>query len=532
MKKYILQIKQYIGLEILMDIICTICLAFAPVLQQQLFDHIANGSLRTILIIVFVYLFLQLGNVIAGYLCMIFTWKGAIRFEKSLKRDFFRTVFKMEKSDFYQKPIGEYVSLQGNDITALEQDYLQPATDIVRSANMLLIYGTVLFVFVDWRIAIVIVATSLFAAFGPKLTGKKMAAKRNIYQKQMAAYVTKITDLLEGFKVINSLTRAKINEQHEHALEETAEKRYAFGKAKTLSLSVNELNLKIIQIASFAAAGILLIRGEITIGTGVATFGYVSSFIDPIDSILYDVNAIQSVKDIKEKFLAYVKEEASEEKEKPVKLKDSIVFENVEYQNGDFSLNGINMRLEQGKKYALIGPSGSGKSTLLKLLMGYITPHEGRILIDGKTSEKLDMSGLISYVDQNEHIYRAGYTDNVTVFGAYSEEKPQRAERYFNKKIMETLHKREQDGNCQELSGGEKQTLNFLRMLAKDSSVILLDEPFAAVDVHTKADLENFLFESGEMKQKTIVIVTHDVSEQALARYDKVFQLRNGELEC
>lgn len=438
MKKYILQVKTYILIEILMDFICTICLAFTPVLQKQLFDHVAGGKVRTVFTIIIAYLFLQLVNVIAGYLCLLFTWKGAIRFEKSLKKDFFHTVFKMEKSSFYQKPVGEYVSLQGNDITALEQDYLQPVIDVVRSVNMFIIYGVVLFVWVDWRIAVVILISSLLAVAGPKFTGKRMSEKRGVYQQQMAAYVTKITDLLEGFKVINSCTRSKIDEQHERVLEETAGKRYEFGRAKTFSLSLNEFNMKIIQIVSFAVAGILLVRGEITIGTGVATFGYVSSFIEPIDSILYDVNAIQSVKSVKEKFLAYVKEEPETEKLKPEQLHEAIAFENVGYQNGDFALSGINLQFEPGKKYALIGPSGSGKSTLLRLLMGYIAPQEGRILIDGRSLDELDTSGLIAYIDQSEHIYRAGFTDNVTVFGAYAAEKAGKAARYFNGKIIET----------------------------------------------------------------------------------------------
>ncbi len=331
--------------------------------------------------------------------------------------------------------------------------------------------------------------------------------------------------------MINHCTREKIDEQHKCALTETAETRYAFGKAKTLSLSVNELSMKMIQIVAFATAGILLVRGEITIGTGVATFGYVSSFIEPIDSVLYDVSAIQSVKAVKERFLAYVERQTTEEKERPIQLHAAIEMEHLNYCNDDFSLKDIDVRFETGKKYAVIGPSGSGKSTLLKLLMGYLAPQEGKILIDGKPLEELDTSELIAYVDQREHIYRAGAMGNATVFGSYPAEKVKSAQAHFSMKMMETIASRGEDANCQELSGGERQTLAFLRMLAKDSEVILLDEPFAAVDAGTKSRLEEYLLASREMQGKTLVMVTRDTSEQALARYDEVLVMKDGKMK-
>ena len=125
---------------------------------------------------------------------------------------------------------GEYVSLQGNDITALEQDYLEPVISIIRCVNMIIVYGVVLFFGVDWRIALVIILASIFAILIPRMIGKSLTDARSTYQEQMAEYVTEITDLLEGFRVINQMTVGKILDKHEHVLNETAEKRYQYGK--------------------------------------------------------------------------------------------------------------------------------------------------------------------------------------------------------------------------------------------------------------------------------------------------------------
>ena len=99
---------------------------------------------------------------------------------------------------------------------------------------MIIVYGAVLFFGVDWRIALVIILTSIFAILIPRMIGKSLTDARSTYQEQMAEYVTEITDLLEGFRVINQMTVGKILDKHEHVLNETAEKRYQYGKKKSM----------------------------------------------------------------------------------------------------------------------------------------------------------------------------------------------------------------------------------------------------------------------------------------------------------
>lgn len=163
MNTYIYKTKKYIIAQILWDLAGVICLAFSPLLQQWLFDYGLQSPLKK-------------------------------------DRD------------------GEYVSLQGNDITALEQDYLEPVISIIRCVNMIVVYGVVLFFGVDWRIALVIILASIFAILIPRMIGKSLTDARSTYQEQMAEYVTEITDLLEGFRVINQMTVGKILDKHEHVL--------------------------------------------------------------------------------------------------------------------------------------------------------------------------------------------------------------------------------------------------------------------------------------------------------------------------
>ena len=153
---------------------------------------------------------------------------------------------------------------------------------------MIIVYGVVLFFGVDWRIALVIILTSIFAILIPRMIGKSLTDARSTYQEQMAEYVTEITDLLEGFRVINQMTVGKILDKHEHVLNETAEKRYQYGKKKSMVLGVSELTTKFVKIFTFAVVAVLFYKHEITVGVGVATLSYVSSFIEPIDTVLYN----------------------------------------------------------------------------------------------------------------------------------------------------------------------------------------------------------------------------------------------------
>ena len=526
MKAYIYKTKKYIIAQILWDLVGVVCLAISPLLQQWLFDYGLESSFITILQLIAAYFALLFFYTLSQYFCILFSFKGGIKFEKLLKRDFFSTVFNMEPSKFYNHAIGEYISLQGNDITALEQDYLQPIISIVRCVNMMIVYGIVVFVGVDWRIALVIILTSIFAILIPRLIGKALTCARSVYQEQLAEYVTVITDLLEGFRVINQITVKKIRDKHEDVLNETAEKRYLYGKKKSLVLGMSELMTKIVKIFTFAVVAILFYKKEITVGTGVATLSYVSSFIEPIDSILYNITTIQSMKDVKQKVLSYIQINQVSTLPKKKVLKSEISLENVTFKREKFALENVNLTIKKGMKYAVVGQSGSGKSTLLKLMMGYEKENSGIIKVDGENIRKYDISELISYTDQNEHIYRAGLEDNITVFGSYDENDISSVQKNIQSEIFEELFKRREE-ECHCFSGGEKQAVAFLRMVAKNAEIILLDEPFSAMDTKTKSAVEHYLFTGKEFKDKTVLVVTHDIRKESLSWYDGIIRVED-----
>lgn len=512
-------------MRVLCDGIMALTAAAIPALQKQLFDLLTAKVIRTgsFVTIIVTYIACLLGAVIFDYFSMIYAWKATLNFEQSLKRDFFKSVFSYSYEDFSSKDIGEYISIQGNDITALDQDYLTPLIDIIQAFNKIIIFGIFLFANVDWRISTVILLGSLITIIIPKLTSKTLASKRNAYLDQMGVYVSRIKDFLEGFKIIQSRTRRSINREHENALSSTKNMRFKYGKFKSLSMSLEYLSLNFVSAAAFILAAFFLLKHEITVGTCVATFGYVNSFIGPITDMMYDLNSVSSLKETKEKVLSYLKKVPEDKLKVKKDFNNDIVFSDVNFDYNNFSLKNISLRFEKGKKYALIGHSGSGKSTLISMLMSYIAPTSGSIKIDGENINSLDTANIMYCISQNEHIFSDNFMNNTTVFSSYSESDVTKITDNLKMKIVDVVKSK---ADSQNLSGGEKQVLGIIRMLAANTEICLMDEPFAAADVSTTEMLENALLSTYE---KTIIMVTHKISED-LNKFDQVILMDDGKI--
>ena len=512
-------------MRVLCDGIMALSVAAIPALQKQLFDLFTLETInrQSLLTIIISYILCLLFSVIFDYLTMIFTWKATLNFEQSLKLDFFKSIFQYNYEEFSSKDIGEYISIQGNDITALDQDYLTPLIDIIQAINKIIIFGVFLFMNVDWRISTLIVLGSVMTIAIPKLTSTPLANKRNAYLNQMGSYVSRIKDFLEGFKAIQSRTRENINKEHEKTLIHTQNMRFKYGKFKSLSMSLEYLSLNIVSSLAFILTAFLLLNHEITLGTTVAVFGYINSFIGPINDLMYDFNSVSSLKKTKEKVLSYLKKVPDKKLKVKKNFNNDIVFDDVTFKYNNFSLEGINCKFEKGKKYALIGHNGSGKSTLINMLMSYITPSSGAIKIDGENINDLDTAHIMYCLNQNEHIFSDNFINNATIFSSYSKPAADKVAKSLKVRAVNVIKSKD---NSQQLSGGEKQVLGIIRMLTANTEICLMDEPFAAIDAKTTEILEDTLL---NMNDKTIIMVTHKLSED-LAKFDEVILMSGGKI--
>lgn len=525
MRKYLFSIRKYIALEIVLDLISSAALALLPYLVKLLFDSADNLSLQLLLTLASLYFLCVLVSLLATYLDQIVSWKGAIAFEVALKRDFFESISRYRYQRFVSRDVGEYVSVQAHEITQLTMDYLTPLLNIFKMANSIVIFGAVLLFLVDMRIGIAIMVLSLFSALiVPSIGARTISSRRKVYLDTQGEYATKMQDLLEGFKLIRPDTRSRVLEEHESVLNLTAHKRFRYGKIKSLLGVVRGFFLYLLNFGAFSLVGWFLLLGEITIGTGAATLGFIESFITPIQSIITDMATIRSTAGIKEKVMDMLNWGTEGDMPAATAFNEAIVFDNVTVRYKDFSLENFSFRFSKGKKYAIIGPNGSGKSTIVRALMKYVELDAGMITVDENELHRTDVTPLIWCVDQHEHIFRADFVSNTTVFNSVPYERAM--PRFFSLIGGSKLHSISKQKNCRLLSGGEKQVIGLFRMMLADKEILLLDEPFSAMDSQIAQSMKLYV---SSLVDKTIISVTHDLGDH-LHNFDEVLLMRAGRL--
>ena len=200
-------------------------------------------------------------------------------------------------------------------------------------------------------------------------------------------------------------------------------------------------------------------------------------------------------------------------------------------------LDDISLTIESGSFVVLIGPSGCGKTTTLKLLNKLIEPTSGEIYIDGKPISKEDPIKLrrnIGYVIQNIGLFpHLTIKENIELIpklkGDKSEEEISETTERLVKMVGldpdEFLYK-----YPTELSGGQQQRIGVIRAIATDADIILMDEPFSALDPITRTQLQEWLYELQQELKKTIIFVTHDMDE-ALKLADKICIMQGGKIQ-
>ena len=214
-----------------------------------------------------------------------------------------------------------------------------------------------------------------------------------------------------------------------------------------------------------------------------------------------------------------------------------ITFDNITktFANGKTAVHNLNIEIKRGEFFVFIGPSGCGKTTTLKMINQLIPQTEGDIFIDGKRNSDYDIYQLrwnIGYVLQQIALFpHMTIEENITVvpeLKKWSKEKMQ-------KKAYELLDMVGLDPNVyaerkpHQLSGGEQQRVGVIRALATEADIILMDEPFSALDPISRENLQNDLIHLMKRLHKTTVFVTHDMQE-ALKLADRICILRDGKV--
>jgi sulfate/thiosulfate transport system ATP-binding protein len=214
-----------------------------------------------------------------------------------------------------------------------------------------------------------------------------------------------------------------------------------------------------------------------------------------------------------------------------------IRIDKIRKEFGDFpALHDVSLNIRSGELVALLGPSGSGKTTLLRLVAGLEQPTQGRILFGGEdASWKSVQERQTGFVFQHYALFRHMTVFDNIAFGLEVRKRPDRPPRAeIRRRVLELLHMVQLAGlegrYPAQLSGGQRQRVALARAMAIEPKVLLLDEPFGALDAKVRKDLRKWLREFHDRTGHTTLFVTHD-QEEALELADRVVVMSNGRIE-
>jgi sulfate transport system ATP-binding protein len=211
----------------------------------------------------------------------------------------------------------------------------------------------------------------------------------------------------------------------------------------------------------------------------------------------------------------------------------SILVRNVSKRFGDFvALDDVSLDVESGALTALLGPSGSGKSTLLRIVAGLETADEGEILLAGKDATALaPQKRNVGFVFQHYAAFKHMTVRENVAFGLKVRKRP-KAEIADRVDELLSLVQLQSFGHRYpaQLSGGQRQRMGLARALAPEPQVLLLDEPFGALDARVRAELREWLRQLHDVVHVTTVFVTHD-QDEAMEISDQIAVINHGRLE-
>ena len=371
----------------------------------------------------------------------------------------------------------------------------------------------------------------LFILVAPVAAGAVVAFRAKIHRENrsfrqgMEETSARVMEMVEMVPV----ARAHALEDKEAArisalLEETANRGYRLDMVQAHFGAVSWVVFQVFQVVCLAVSGFMAMSGLIKVGD--VTF-YQSSFTTVVNQFSALINllpiltkGLESVSSIGE-VLSSNEIEENEGKEELLSLRGEYAFKQVSFSYPGSSkevLHGLDFTVKQGETIALVGESGSGKTTILNMLIGFILPSGGQLMLDGKDMKGLNLRTyrrFLSVVPQTPVLFTGTVRENIT-YGLEHVSEEQIAQAVEAANLSEVVKRLPQglDTMIEEhganLSGGQRQRISIARALIRNPQVIILDEATSALDSISESEIQEAL--ERLTKGRTTFIVAHRLS--------------------
>lgn len=396
--------------------------------------------------------------------------------------------------------------------------------------------------FYNWKIALLALAVMPMMQLIIKLlTNKVSSAEKDLIDVLNKGEKYLLQTFL-GMKTVRSFNgQEKEKENFEEWLLENKKANWRVRSAHSLVRIILPKTLQQMLLGViFTICAILVFRTNMTLGVLIAIITYVpatSAALNGLFSLKIGKTAIKKIADDLDEVLSTNTEEGSEEGLLPEPGKSVFDLKNVRFTYGrnDFNLQVDNLQIQQGDFVVIVGESGGGKSSLFDIFNKFYPISEGCVLFRDKNINHVSTRFLrhqMAYTLQDVYLFQNTIAENIIYPSERNEEKLRQVIKDAQLvPFLQALPEGEETllhefGS--NLSGGECQRIAFARALYKDAPILLLDEPTAALDALTSQEIFNVLKRENEQKQKTVILITHDVSKINYA--SKVVVIKDGKV--
>ena len=440
---------------------------------------------------------------------------------------------------FNENPSGKLVTRLTNDVQNMHEMFTSVIVtlfnDVIRIIGIL-----VLLYWLNWRLA-VLMTLLLPAILVATLWFSKIA--RNVYREirtNLAKINAYLQEAVSGISLIQLFQREKDTERSFVNLNQ------AYFASTVQQIKIFGIFMPVLDIlASTATAisiwygGILILRGEMTIGILVAFLSYMRLFFQPLRELSQKYSIVQSAMASAERIFQLL-DTRSGLPVLPEPLGPQAVSGTLEFSNVTFGydpdkpvIHNLSMKVAPGETVAIVGATGSGKSTLINLLERMYDPDSGRILLDGHDLRELDPQWLrntVGLVMQEVYLLRGTIKEYILLDSGMGEQgltaivQLAQLDELIGR-LPQGIHTKIGEGNL-ELSAGERQLLTLARVMVRDPEILVLDEATANVDSETEILVERAI--DATLSRRTSIVIAHRLS--TIRRADRIIFMDSGQI--
>ena len=522
-------------------LISVIGMVYPIVTNRMLNDFIPNKMYSTIVIAGVIVLALYAARMFLRYFVQYYGHVIGVKMQSKMRQDLFAHLEKLPFRFYDNHETGRIMTRITSDLFEVcelahhgPENLLISSVMIILSFTYLCSIDPILTLIIFACVPILVVVTLHFR--------KAMSKAFDDRRKSNATINAAVESSVTGIRVTKAYTNAereveKFSKGDAQFVDASRRAYSAMAKFHSSTSFVTD----VFNVFILIAGGLFLYSGRISFGDYSTFIVSVNLFINPVNTLIGFMEQFQNGVSGFRRFVEIMEEEPEKDAPDAEELKDVkgvIEFRNVTYAYDPSKevLHDVNLRLEKGRKLALVGPSGGGKTTLCHLLPNFYKLEEGdgSILIDGKDIRKLTLESIrrnIGIVQQDVFLFVGTIRDNI-LYGrpdATDEEVYEAAKRANIHDYVMTLEKgydTEIGERGVKLSGGQKQRLSIARVFLKDPAILILDEATSALDNTTEVLIQQALDEL--CKGRTTLVVAHRLS--TVRNADEIAVVINGKI--